>query len=284
MNQSLKRKNPFQPLISPFKKLICNLLLGVHPICINKWSHPLCTKFIHQFYLNYYTICLEYERLIKLKDIKNINDTMIYSAEYGNIILVKWCFKNMADIHYKTDYAFRYAVRNDYFGIVKFLIDKGADVHVNYDNDDNDDVLYWAIGNGNSELVKIFLNKGLNVNYSNIGNLLWISVFNGNLEIIKLLLNIDIIIPPYDWRSFTNGVDHNSSPYNNAWQQAVKNGNLEIIKLLINNKYSNINNLDTRIICHTIHNYPEIARLLIIYKLDVKRHIKCSSYDCIYSK
>ena len=69
MSQSSERKDPFLS----FKKLICNLLLNVHPICTNKWSHPLTMLLIHKYYLNVQTVYSEY-KLVKYKcKLENIN-------------------------------------------------------------------------------------------------------------------------------------------------------------------------------------------------------------------
>lgn len=87
----------------PFKKLICNLLLDVHPTCINKWSHPILLRPIHQFYLNQNTVYLEYAFKNNIY-MSNISDLLEYSAINGNIIISKWCLKNVTNIYYKNYY------------------------------------------------------------------------------------------------------------------------------------------------------------------------------------
>lgn len=78
------------------RKLVCNLLLGVHPICINKWMHPICTKYIHKYYINLKTIHNEYENTNKAVyiPIRICNDVCTISSCHNNVIVITWCLKN----------------------------------------------------------------------------------------------------------------------------------------------------------------------------------------------
>lgn len=124
-----------------FKKLIYNLVLNVHPICTNRFMHPLLTKQIHQFYLNFKTICIEYAYpLLPHITKKNSNatidqfrdeyDTFEFVIRYNekNIIIAKWLLRTGIDIHRHGDYLFRIAYSQSPI-ICKLLIDAGADVN-----------------------------------------------------------------------------------------------------------------------------------------------------------
>ena len=111
-----------------FKNIVCNLLLNLHPICVNNWMHPLCIKSIYKFYLNCRTIFLEYNGDRYTLNI-HIHEALLSAANYGNIIIVKWCLKNDADIHSYDEGALKCAVYNNDLELVQLLLDKGANVH-----------------------------------------------------------------------------------------------------------------------------------------------------------
>ena len=139
---------------SAFQKPICNLLLGVHPICANKWAHPICTKYIHQYYLDYRTIHSEYKtkKYKRMYYIRNINLALIDSVENNNVIIVKWCLKNKANACAYDDYPLKIAIKNNYIKIVQLLLIADANIHI-------ENSLQYATKNDYLEIVKLLLEK-----------------------------------------------------------------------------------------------------------------------------
>ena len=211
MDQSSIRRN--MSYLFLFKKLIYNLILDLHPICVNKWMPPICTKYMYTYYLNHKTIWSENEDKTKFRNISNenwfkseykfqfiyisnpkwieyndmswyttnINDTFIQSIRCGNIIIVNWCLKNKADVHINNDYALWVASDNGNAKIVKLLFDNGA----NFDYRNNY-ALRCAAKNGHLDVIKVFINKGINIT-DNDPYIIEIVKKNGHLEILELL-------------------------------------------------------------------------------------------------
>lgn len=214
-----ERVIPFKPLT--FRKFICNLLLNVHSICINKWSHPICTKPIHQYYLNYQTIRLEYGNVTFQTHggIKNIDDLLLYATVYNSIRIAKWCLKNNADVHCHQDEPLLFAASICRLKLVKLLVNAGADIHA-----DNDYALRYAAYVGNLEIFKFFLNYGANIHSNNNHALRWSALF-GQIEVVKLLLDA--------------GADIHANN-DEALKNAIKSGYSEIVDLLQNYKNENL--------------------------------------------
>lgn len=166
-------------LFNSFKKLTCNLLLDLHPICVNRWSHPICLKSINNYYpYNYYTFYLEYDTKITSDTVSDLDDTLRYGSTYGNIIMVKWCLKNGAE----NKYAILCAAEKGHLEIVKLLLNRGDDIHI-WDNY----ALRQAVNNGHLEVVQLLLEKGADV-HANNDCLLEDAAFYNYPEIIKILI------------------------------------------------------------------------------------------------
>lgn len=91
--------------------------------------------------------------------------------------------------------------------LVRFLLNNGAD---------GTHGLYQAIGNSDEQMVKLLIDAGADVTFSNnLGE----PIYNGDIEIIKLLINA--------------GIDINSPTYLSL---ALECKNIDVIKLLIENK------------------------------------------------
>ena len=58
----------------------------------------------------------------------NDNDLLWITARYGRLDLVKFLLDKGADIHHEDDRAVRWAICNDYYDVAKFLIDRGSTV------------------------------------------------------------------------------------------------------------------------------------------------------------
>ena len=179
-----------------FRKLICNLLLNLHPICINKWSHPICTKsfwtyYFGAIYYKYTTRCNE-----EFNKLKNLNQALIFGAEhsinYNNcgcsdsycyIEFIGICLDNGANIHYNNDEAFLTAAYNDNFKLVQFLLKKGADVHAQ-----DDDAIWRAAECNQMDLFELLLAAGADV-HANNDLALRMAKQNDHQDIIAIILN-----------------------------------------------------------------------------------------------
>ena len=208
MDQSSIRRN--MSYLFLFKKLIYNLILDLHPICVNKWMHPICTKSIHKYYLNNFTVWSEYND--EYVPICDIDETFMQAAKYNNIIIAKWCLKNGANINVSNDFALCVASSRGYLKMVRFLFEKGA----NFDYDDNY-ALRYACKHGHLEIVQLFIERGIDL-YNWGSYELMFSSEGGSLDVVKFLLEKNANIHALD---------------DAALYYAVRNRHTEIAKLLL---------------------------------------------------
>ena len=240
-----------------FQKLICNLLLSVHPICINKCSNPLSISNIFKYYLNYQTIWLEYERNICQSDnVGKINYLLYYASRYSNIIVVKWCLENgstgfLAD---RID-ALLVAAFYGNIKVVKFLINKCNNTYNQINN-----ALSGAAVIGCLEIVKLLIAAGADVRSFN-NNALLCASYTKHLEVVKLLID--------------EGADIHAQN-DSALRNASETGNLELVKLLIN-KGANIhadNNVAVRMAAKNLK--LEVVKFLIDRGADIHAQNDCT--------
>ncbi|KAF8326443.1 ectomycorrhiza-induced ankyrin-domain/NACHT-domain-containing protein [Amanita rubescens] len=120
------------------------------------------------------------------------------------------------------------ASENGYIGIVRLLLDKGA--NVNAQGVKHGNALQAASMGGNAEIVRLLLDKGANVNAQggHYGNALQAASLRGNAEIARLLLDKGA------------NVNAQGGGYSNALQAASLRGNAEIARLLLD-KGANVN-------------------------------------------
>jgi ankyrin repeat protein len=121
-------------------------------------------------------------------DIHAQNDYAIcHAARNGHLQIVKLLVQNGADIHAQNDYAICYAAQSNNLEMVKFLHENGAKF-MNV-------ALHWASEYGLYNIVKFFIEKGADVNWRNgddfeTGDTFAISraFFNREFEVVKLLV------------------------------------------------------------------------------------------------
>ena len=85
----------------------------------------------------------------------DIQERLKCAIELGDIKAIQSCEKAGADVTAEDNFAVKYASRNGYLEVVKYLVSKGADVTAgdNY-------AMRWASRNGHLEVVKYLVSKG----------------------------------------------------------------------------------------------------------------------------
>jgi len=134
------------------------------------------------------------------------------AARYGHLEVVKYLLEQGADLHVDNDYPLRKAARYGHLEVVKYLLEQGADLHV-----DNDYPLRYAAENGHLEVVKYLLEQGADLHAGDNDALRW-AALRGHLEIVKYLVE--------------QGADLHAE---NDWalRLAARNSHLEVVKCLV---------------------------------------------------
>jgi len=141
----------------------------------------------------------------------DINSTFRWASSNGHLEVVKFLVEKGADIHADDNYAFCWASKNGHLEVVKFLVEKGADIHAN-----NNVALRLASMNAQLEIIKFLVEKGVDIHADNEYALRFAS-YNGHLEVVKLLVE--------------KGANIHAGN-DDALRFAYINGYLEIVKFL----------------------------------------------------
>lgn len=165
----------------------------------------------------------------KLKSYNSIvNEVLEIAAGSGNIYTIKILLDNGADIHDYNDAALEYAIENNHKRTIEYLVHRGATLpiyslwfadsttistikllfdkkaigpaHVNYNNSE---CLIIAARNGNTKLVKLFLDNGADIHAQNDRSLVEAND-NVHLETVKLLIERGANIKILTWHSTLN--------------------------------------------------------------------------------
>ena len=155
----------------------------------------------------------------------NVKDGMGYTPLYwaceeGHLEVVKLLIQQEVGVPININPLLRLAARGGHTQLVKLLIGKGADVNAR--NRDGNTSLHWAAEKGHIEVVKLLLEKGANVNVQDIHGrtpLYWAAQY-GYTEIVKLLLEKEADVNAKD--------NDGKTPLHSA---ALK-GHSEVVKLL----------------------------------------------------
>ncbi|WP_432632612.1 ankyrin repeat domain-containing protein [Brachyspira sp.] len=210
---------------------------------------------------------------------ENIEKYPIYCAvKNKNLNMIKILLNNNFDLK-REPYILSYAIENSDENIVKYLVEKGADI--NYKNEENGTtILYDAVLSLNPQLVEYFLNKGASIEdagksdiYGNIITAAAGSKFNNNIDkfpVDLILLEksaensakiIDMIIGKTDKNLINETLDGKTSLI-----IAVGNSYLETAKKLIENG-ANVNAVDNEgwsALSYAVNNGDiEIAKILL---------------------
>lgn len=148
-------------------------------------------------------------------EVINYKNTALRNASgYGRLNVVKYLIEKGADIHYMNDTAIRVAGLNQHWNIVKYLIGKGANVRAN-----ESEVLIWASSYGCLYMVKHLVELGADVQ-SDQNYALREASSNGHLNVVEYLVY--------------NGADIND--YDNApLKKACVYGHFDVVKYLVEN-------------------------------------------------
>ena len=144
----------------------------------------------------------------------NVRDDIAFrwASVAGKIDIVKYLVEKGVDIHLLNDTAFRMASFEGQLPVVKYLVGKGANMHIN-----NEEALRTASLHGHFDVVKYLVDQGADVNGQN-GDALSLASAHGNLDIVKYL------------------VEHGAEVHINnddAIKWARKNGHTEVLNYLL---------------------------------------------------
>ena len=164
---------------------------------------------------------------IETLDAKNEtnNNALIEAARNGDLEEVTMLIKKGALINYQTDYgytALMWASDNGHAKIVKYLIEKCADVELS-DTDISNTALLMASYQGHLEIVKMLIEADANINTSNDNDTtaLMFALFtlsSEHLEVVKYLI--------------AKGANVNAEDISGETILMMASGNKEIVKLL----------------------------------------------------
>jgi hypothetical protein len=114
---------------------------------------------------------------------KNSTDRLLHKySELGKLNVVKFLVEKGANIHYNNEHCTGTAAHYGYFDLVKYFYEKGADITA-----ENGYIFYWAASQGHLEIVKFLLEKGIDIHINN-DSALCLSAERGKLEVMKYLL------------------------------------------------------------------------------------------------
>ena len=153
-----------------------------------------------------------------------------YDTYEHNIIIYDY---DSYGYHNGNKFMLEFAVKCNKFDIVKFLIKKGEDIHLKYNN-----ALRTSLINKNLEIAKYLIDNGANVND------IQEDAQDGEEHFYSYMIDEEIGLMNIDIVKFLFKNGANISGY--SMLQAIDNNNLEMVKLLFKNG-ANINNSDSNI-------------------------------------
>lgn len=106
-----------------------------------------------------------------------------FAAGNGYTELVKFLIKRGADVHVENDLALSLASENGHTDTVRVLLDYGADIHA-----DHDYPIFAASENGYTDIVKLLLDRGADLHGEN-DRALEFAAMNGHIDTVRVLLD-----------------------------------------------------------------------------------------------
>lgn len=162
-------------------------------------------------------------KIIKLLYEKGINDHDVIQEKFDTIINEFYDLYNLHDPNIVKMYYKKYkdekSKYNKYTDMIKFLIEKGADIHSN-----NDRAMTVSVNYCNNVLVEYLYNKDVDLRY-NEDEALFVSIDYNNVELVDFLIKKGVNV-------YTQN--------NKALSLIIKKNNIEILNCFIDNGF-NIN-------------------------------------------
>ncbi len=146
-----------------------------------------------------------------LKDPFLVDLALQYTARKGYLEDVKFLFERGANIHANDDDAIRWAAYKGHLDVVKFLFEKGSNIHA-----DDDFAIRSAACNGHLGVVEFLVEKGSNI-HADDDFAIRKAAENGHLGVVKFL--------------FEKGSNIHAD-YDFAIRKASENGHLGVVKFL----------------------------------------------------
>jgi len=88
----------------------------------------------------------------------NEEKALIWAADFGYLEVVKYLVEKGADVHILDDMPLRRAAAGGHLEIIKYLIENGANIHAG-----DDEALRWLVGDGPLDAIEYLVSKGANV-------------------------------------------------------------------------------------------------------------------------
>jgi len=221
---------------------------------------------------------------------------LIMASGQGHMDIVKFLLKKGADINFKTDtvWVMRSTSGYGHTGVVELMLTEwteNADVYVKSKDFFGVTALVMASQNGHTEVVKLLLENGADVNMKIklFGETaLWLASQNGHAEIVKLLLDkgADVNVKANDEILRQNFVGHFKGYEDcsvTALWMASQNGHPEVVKHLLAanadvNAANTINNATPLFIAST-KGHIEVVKLLLEAKAEINSKSNLAGRD-----
>jgi ankyrin repeat protein len=119
-----------------------------------------------------------------LRNGRSVNELFQFASKNGHIEAVKFLVEKGADIHLENGYAIRWASLQGHVEVVKFLVEKGANLVVY-----GKKTIRWACINGQVDLVNYLIQKGVSIDNQLGDELLRLACHHGHFKIVQCLFN-----------------------------------------------------------------------------------------------
>lgn len=145
---------------------------------------------------------------IKSKD-DNLRTPLIIASCYGNIEIVKYLLGRNADIEetanglYGSMSALDFAVENNQYAVVEYLIKQGAKLKAASRFTDSTDVLRVAIQTRNIKIIQLILSSGYDLDETRKNSAFALASDIGNVEIMNYFLGLGADINGKDYNGYT---------------------------------------------------------------------------------
>ncbi len=118
------------------------------------------------------------------------NTLIEFAAVYGRLDIIKYLLENGYDKEiFLKDNSLVFAASNDFTEIIKYLIENGKDIDQPFDNIKGYTALREAAQVNSVESATLLCSLGANVNAEGLDTPLYIAAAEGNFEIVKLLVD-----------------------------------------------------------------------------------------------